>query len=68
MPGLDPGIHDLLSCCCKDVDGRVKPGHDSVLAAVRLAPRFPLLFANPPFPLRRKTLYGARRFALSEGV
>jgi hypothetical protein len=28
MPGLVPGIHALLSDCCKDVDGRVKPGHD----------------------------------------
>jgi hypothetical protein len=28
MPGLVPGIHVLLSCCCKDVDGRDKPGHD----------------------------------------
>jgi nitroreductase len=28
MPGLDPGIHDLLIHGQKDVDGRVKPGHD----------------------------------------
>jgi hypothetical protein len=28
MPGLVPGIHDLLSCSEKDVDGRDKPGHD----------------------------------------
>jgi hypothetical protein len=27
MPGLVPGIHVLLSVA-KDVDGRVKPGHD----------------------------------------
>jgi hypothetical protein len=27
MPGLVPGIHDLL-CFKKDVDGRDKPGHD----------------------------------------
>jgi hypothetical protein len=27
MPGLDPGIHDLLPLF-QDVDGRVKPGHD----------------------------------------
>jgi hypothetical protein len=27
MPGLVPGIHVLL-CGAKDVDGRVKPGHD----------------------------------------
>jgi hypothetical protein len=28
----------------------------------------PALSANPAFPLRRKTLYGAARFAVSEGV
>src|SRR6266487_1403571 len=29
MPGLGPGIHDLLTLVrAKDVDGRVKPGHD----------------------------------------
>jgi hypothetical protein len=28
MPGLDPGIHVLLFSKTKDVDGRVKPGHD----------------------------------------
>ena len=29
MRGLDPRIHVFLpSCCSKDVDGRVKPGHD----------------------------------------
>ena len=27
MPGLVPGIHDLLRCS-QDVDGRDKPGHD----------------------------------------
>jgi hypothetical protein len=28
MPGLVPGIHVLLRSSGKDVDGRVKPGHD----------------------------------------
>jgi hypothetical protein len=28
MPGLVPGIHVFLSIAKKDVDGRVKPGHD----------------------------------------
>jgi hypothetical protein len=28
MPGLVPGIHVFLLYCVKDVDGRVKPGHD----------------------------------------
>jgi hypothetical protein len=31
MPGLVPGIHVLLFGCCKDADGRDKPGHDEVL-------------------------------------
>ena len=28
MPGLVPGIHVLAASVKKDVDGRVKPGHD----------------------------------------
>jgi len=28
MPGLVPGIHDLLSAYVQDVDGRDKPGQD----------------------------------------
>jgi hypothetical protein len=28
MPGLVPGIHVFL--CGQDVDGRDKPGHDSI--------------------------------------
>jgi hypothetical protein len=28
VPGLVPGIHDLGAMSKKDVDGRVKPGHD----------------------------------------
>jgi hypothetical protein len=28
MPGLVPGIHVFNSVESKDVDGRVKPGHD----------------------------------------
>jgi hypothetical protein len=32
MPGLVPGIHVLASfAALKDVDGRVKPGHDEGL-------------------------------------
>jgi hypothetical protein len=30
MPGLVPGIHVLLHTRGKDVDGRVKPGHNDV--------------------------------------
>ena len=29
MPGLVPGIHVFMAANKKDVDGRVKPGHDS---------------------------------------
>lgn len=29
MPGLGPGIHEFLFVAPKDVDGRIKPGHDS---------------------------------------
>jgi len=29
MPGFMPGIHVFLTSPIKDVDGRVKPGHDS---------------------------------------
>jgi len=35
MPGLDPGIHDFLALIAKNVDGRVKPGHDDVLWRAR---------------------------------
>ena len=28
MPGLVPGIHVLFPSTKKDLDGRVKPGHD----------------------------------------
>jgi hypothetical protein len=28
MPGLVPGIHVFATTSEKDVDGRVKPGHD----------------------------------------
>jgi hypothetical protein len=28
MPGLVPGIHALAALGKRDVDGRVKPGHD----------------------------------------
>jgi hypothetical protein len=34
MPGLVPGIH-VLAATKKDVDGRVKPGHDEDQRAVR---------------------------------
>jgi hypothetical protein len=33
MPGLVPGIHVLGRSAKKDVDGRVKPGHDGPFRA-----------------------------------
>jgi hypothetical protein len=30
MPGLVPGIHDLVPGGRKDVDGQDKPGHDEI--------------------------------------
>jgi hypothetical protein len=36
MPGLDPGIHALITQREKDVDGRVKPGHDEEKTVLRL--------------------------------
>jgi hypothetical protein len=40
MPGLVPGIH-VLAAAKKDVDGRVKPGHDEKRSVVT----FPLTLA-----------------------
>ncbi len=34
MPGLVPGIH-VLAASDKDVDGRDKPGHDTLVHAWR---------------------------------
>jgi hypothetical protein len=31
MAGLDPAIHVFLTSGTKDVDARVKPGHDDVV-------------------------------------
>jgi hypothetical protein len=36
MSGLEPGIHVLMVCRSKDVDGRDEPGHD---VEVRSHPR-----------------------------
>ena len=40
MPGLDPGIHVLRPLIGKDVDGRVKPGHDEAVF-LTLPPQIP---------------------------
>jgi hypothetical protein len=39
MPGLVPGIHVLLRCETKGVDGRDKPGHDARRAFANLCLR-----------------------------
>jgi hypothetical protein len=39
MAGLDPAIH-VPPRSQKDVDARVKPGHDEVISVYRLASRF----------------------------
>ena len=36
MPGLVPGIHAFMRHIEKDVDGRVKPGHDDFFGAAFL--------------------------------
>jgi hypothetical protein len=36
MPGLVPGIH-VLAASIKDVDGRDKPGHDTLVHAMARA-------------------------------
>jgi hypothetical protein len=43
MPGLVPGIHVLGAACQKDVDGRVKPGHDDVVNQASLFTAFEVL-------------------------
>jgi len=42
ITGLGPVIHVLLSLCAdKDVDGRVKPGHDAVQTVASLKTEIP---------------------------
>jgi mono/diheme cytochrome c family protein len=51
MPGLVPGIHDLLPMqqTKKDVDGRDKPGHDgSMRRQLIAAVAFFTILASPP--------------------
>jgi hypothetical protein len=38
MPGLDPGIHAYRAHGPKDVDGRVKPGHDEGIRRIDRSP------------------------------
>jgi hypothetical protein len=43
MPGLEPGIHVLRATFKKDVDGRVKPGHDETEKPYALVASFRFL-------------------------
>jgi hypothetical protein len=53
MPGLVPGIHVLLSFRGdKDVDGRVKPGHDELETTSLIQPQLRLLAARRARGLR----------------
>jgi hypothetical protein len=56
MPGLVPGIHALLFSCGKDVDGRVKPGHDDLThtccADEAVAAASASTATLPPMPLK----------------
>jgi hypothetical protein len=49
MPGLVPGIHVLPHMCTKDVDGRVKPGHDEKELSAQLAMSAAGAAFAPPF-------------------
>jgi hypothetical protein len=46
MPGLVPGIH-VFDGCDKDVDGRVKPGHDDDEVSATLTTGSPGLTGRP---------------------
>jgi histidyl-tRNA synthetase len=50
MPGLVPGIHVLVADEKKDVDGRVKPGHDEFYRKARASRACRLLPALVPTP------------------
>jgi hypothetical protein len=47
MPGLVPGIHVLISCGWKDVDGRDKPGHDERKKQLMLPSVWPPTMSGP---------------------
>ena len=44
MPGLVPGIHALQCSSKKDVDGRVKPGHDELTKRLHRPTMTPITF------------------------
>ncbi|HKH02156.1 MAG TPA: isoleucine--tRNA ligase, partial [Bradyrhizobium sp.] len=58
MPGLDPGIHDLLNV---DVDGRDKPGHDEKLSIVIWTTTPWTLPGNRAISFSSKIVYGLYR-------
>jgi isoleucyl-tRNA synthetase len=58
MPGLDPGIHDLLNV---DADGRDKPGHDGRLSIVIWTTTPWTLPGNRAISFSSKIVYGLYR-------
>jgi hypothetical protein len=63
MPGLVPGIHVFLSISKKDVDGRVKPGHDendSFFKQLERPAKWACFFGQALRSLRSKRLEGCR--------
>jgi hypothetical protein len=52
MPALVAGIHVFLSIRAKDVDGRVKPGHDGKL--LPLLPHYRRALAGQQLVLSRR--------------
>jgi hypothetical protein len=56
MPGLVPGIHDLVGRNKEDVDGRDKPGHDECNFAHEDHIAFALRSAAMSFGLKPNSL------------
>jgi hypothetical protein len=70
MPGLVPGIHAFMRHIEKDVDGRVKPGHDDFLVLPGVGPQlaYPLKPAQSNKKLEGQTdEYSSRQYAFRCG-
>ena len=70
MPGLVPGIHAFMRHIEKDVDGRVKPGHDDFLVLPGVGPQlaYPLKPAQSNKRLEGQTdEYSSRQYAFRCG-
>jgi hypothetical protein len=58
MPGLVPGIHDLLTFTRKkDVDGRDKPGHDEFGVIAGLDPEIRAVVQHGQLPYGQASLH-----------